>query len=93
MEWVSAFDRKEVGRRTNTTSPFAGGMADEKSWLNGHVPVYYELERPWTVMRARDPTFLKFPTQWSILTRCRSVYRRAILIAGCTRWVVPPRIS
>jgi hypothetical protein len=42
---------------------------------------------------APDPTFLKLPTKRSILAWCCAVYRRAVLKAGGTRWVVPPRIS
>jgi hypothetical protein len=31
MEWVSAYDKNETDRKTNTPSPFADGMAEEKS--------------------------------------------------------------
>src|SRR4051794_27489994 len=42
---------------------------------------------------ALDPTFLKLPTKRSILAWCCAIYRRAVLKAGGTRGVVPPRIS
>jgi hypothetical protein len=44
MEWASAYDTNGTDWGTNTPSPFAGAMADEKSWLNGHVPGYNKLQ-------------------------------------------------
>jgi hypothetical protein len=42
---------------------------------------------------AQGPTFLKLPTKRTILAWCCAIYRRTVLKAGGTRWVVPPRIS
>ena len=45
MERALAYDSNGKDWETNTPSPFADGMADEKSWLNGHVPGYDKLQR------------------------------------------------
>jgi hypothetical protein len=59
MEWASAYNANETDWGTNTPSPFAGAMADEKSWLNGHVPGYDKLQRSWRVMEGMESDLLE----------------------------------
>lgn len=86
--------RRNGARETDTPSPFAGVIADEKSWLKGQVPGFMmSFNARIQLQGAQDPTFLKLPTKRPILAWCGSIYRRTVLKAGGTRWVVPPRIS
>ena len=59
MEGALAYDRNGTDWGTNTPSPFADGMADEKSWLNGHVPGYDKLQRSWRVIEGMGSDLLE----------------------------------
>ena len=47
-----------TGWETNRPSPFGDGMADEKSWLNGHVPGYDKLQGSWRIIKGMGSDLL-----------------------------------
>ena len=78
------------------------GHAQSIRWCYSGREIMVERTSSWVMMSfnariqlqgAQGPTFLKLPTKRPILAWCGSIYRRTVLKAGGTRWVVPPRIS
>lgn len=59
VEFQHVDNRENGARRTDTPSPFAGVIADEKSWLKGQVPGYDELQEPRTITRGKGSNLLE----------------------------------